>query len=204
MRLHLGPALAALLLAACLSTATGAVIIDQQYTPAVISDFQTIGGGGFPPGQSFTPTLTGLDFVVLNVVAQSGHGSTPPGDYVTEIRVGQGDSGVLLGTSDPVTLATDMPPTAIEFDFPSVVPLVPGTLFSIVARQVDLDDGSNFLVGFTFDAGYPSGSGFGGVPGDYDLYFQEGLRVTPEPTTLVLSAIGLIGLAFVARKRKRS
>src|ERR1700732_4277528 len=90
-----------------ISTAHAVQIVDQQYTPDPVPNHVNIDTvRGFLSGESFIPSLPGVDFVVLNIEAAGGHGSTPPGSYLVEIRQGQGDSGPLLGTSNPVLLPT--------------------------------------------------------------------------------------------------
>jgi len=185
------------------SVAQAGQIIDQQYTPDPVPNHVNIDTvRGFLSGQSFMPSLSGVDFVVLNIEAAGGHASTPPGNYLLEIRQGQGDSGPLLGTSNPVLLPTGLPPTNIEFDFSSVVPLMPGDLYSLVVNNADPGSGSNFLVGYSTAAGYSAGSGFGSATGDYDLYFQEGL-IVPEPATLGMLAAGFVGAGLMRCRRKR-
>jgi PEP-CTERM motif len=175
-------------------------IIDQSNTTALPSLFQSI--QTFTPiGQSFTPTLTSLDFFDVyteDFVLNNGMGAT------LEVEIFSGVLQTPLGTSLPTALPSNFAgPT--DFTFATPVPLVPGDLFS---AQVIVISGDNWGLGSGLGntggsaSTYPGGDQIlGGVlqPSN-DLWFQEG-TTTPEPSTLLLVGSALLGLlASQARK----
>jgi hypothetical protein len=172
----------------------GTFVYDQQSstdeTPA------NFGSGGdimhSPPGQSFTPALSALNFIRLNFDdgrTFDGFGATV---YVN-LRSGS-ITGTILGTSTPVA----MRPTfagVTNFLFATSIALTPGTTYFM--EVVQLDGGPwNIAVG---PYNYPGGIAFNGgtpTPGA-DLWFREGIYVVPEPASaslLVLSLAALVGL----------
>jgi hypothetical protein len=166
-------------------------LLDQTNTSFPFGDQLFQNAAAFAPmGQSFTPTLTSLNFV--NLLTQSGTGSSAP--FTLELNVRSGSiSGTALGTSQ---LTTVTPPqfaaVVTPFAFSGPVELVPGDLYVIEIVEISGEG----LIGSTDANNYPGGTQIlGGVAQpNNDLWFQEGIR-TPEPGVLLFLAVGLAGLA---------
>ncbi len=75
-------------------------------------------------GQSFTPTATNL--VAVDLIINTG---ATPTTYTLNIRSGS-ITGTIIGTSSTVIASTGDGPLE-HFDFPTIVPLIPGNLFVI-------------------------------------------------------------------------
>lgn len=165
-------------------------IIDQSNTSFVPALFQNI--QIFTPiGQSFTPSLTSLDFfdTFTEDFASNGTGAT------LEVEIFSGVLQNLLGTSLPTVLPSGFAgPT--DFTFSAPVPLVPGDLFSAQVIVTSGDDWGLASSGGAMST-YPGGDQIlQGVPQpNNDLWFQEGITTaTPEPSTLLLFGSCLLGV----------
>src|SRR5262249_14566731 len=147
--------LVALLVVAAAGQARAGQIIDQQNGPPPPGDASVSIPGGAPLGQSFTPSLTGIDFATFQIFDGAGVAGTD------QVEVRSGFNGPLLGTSASVALPAgtggfSLPGATIEFDFPSTIALTPGTLFSLMLVRVD--SSSNFAA-----IGQGTGTYAGGV-----------------------------------------
>jgi hypothetical protein len=202
--------LAALLVVAAAGQARADQIIDQQNGPPPGNASVSIPFGA-PLGQSFTPSLTGIDFATFQIF---DFGAGVAGTYQAEVR--SGINGPLLGTSASVALpagtggfSSDTGAT-IEFDFPSTIALTPGTTFSLMLVRVD--SSSNFAaIGQAGTGTYAGGAAITSPaipfpPGDF--FFSEGIIVAavPEPATIVsvLSGVALVGLGLALAKRRQA
>jgi hypothetical protein len=151
-----------------------------------------------PIGQSFTPTLTSLNFVNLLTDIQ---GSTAP--FTLEVNIRSGSiSGTILGMSQPTIVNPPSLFTLIvtPFTFSTPVTLVPGDFYVMEVVAVSGDT----LLTSTDTNNYANGTQIlGGLAQpNNDLWFQEGIS-TPEPGTLLLLATGLIGLLAAVLFRNR-
>jgi hypothetical protein len=176
-------------------------VVDQSNS--VANPWGTNGGGpGWAYyGQSFTPTLTGLDFVQFKLVGGNEDGS--PVSMVVDILSGvsgtNGMEGAVLATSAPVSVVSALDGYAIyTFNFASTVSLVPGQVY--VARVSSL--AGNFGIMLTASDVYAGGQYlFSTEPylytNFYDAIFAEGM--IPEPTTIAILAFGSL---LLARKKK--
>ncbi len=209
-KMFLATLLVSLVPMAIQSQARGGQIVDQQNSPPPPSAAGTFSSSiefFSPIGQSFTPSLSGLDFVS---VLMMDVGSPNAGTFVAEIH--QGTDGALLATSQQDTLPIGFGDGTrfgmdVDFNFSHRVALTPGDLYSFIIRDTNPGAGDNFFLSGTegFDS-YPRGQEieFGQVSTglNYDLFFREGITSVPEPASLLLLAIGAACAAAIARHRR--
>ncbi len=197
------------------------VVAQQQIFASVISTVdqqsQTLNTpfgnntGGALFGQSFTPTLSGLDAVEFDFTL-AGFNTT----IVARVVIRDGVSGLnglggnIIATSNSLSITTsqNLLPTH-HFDFSSTVALTPGNIY---VAQLELLSGDPSVLIIPFNNSNPYGGGqalmwqntaTGLANVDFD--FREGLHASavPEPTTLgIWGGLALAGL-LVARRRKR-
>jgi hypothetical protein len=175
----------------------GMLIYDQQ------SSTNTGFGGGLtkfnsyqPMGQSFTPTLSSVDFVQLQF-ADLNLNSLGAVAYVNLLE--NSITGTVLTTSSPVAMSDGFRGVTTFF-FPSPAAVVAGLTYyfqpvlqSGDAMQEILIDYYNYPGGTSFFFGAPS-------PDSTDLWFREGI-VVPEPASLSLLLMG-IGSLWLLRRTK--
>jgi len=139
-----------------------------------------------PIGQSFTPTLPGLDTVELwteDFAWDNGYGV----DLYVNIREGS-IYGPILGTSHPLSLPDNFQGVT-HFSFPALVSLKPGRAY---VMEVVVVDGDNWILRSNWSVASPGGPDtyprgnwiLNGqeFPGN-DLWFQEGLASTVPQST---------------------
>jgi hypothetical protein len=184
--------LAAMALAGSQFASAGA-IIDQQNTFT-----NSYFGPSSAPGQSFTPSLNGIDFATFSL-ATTGASST----LVVNLFSGAGYGGTLLGTTSQMLITNAYPDfETVQFNFSSTVALTAGSLYTL---QLDLVGGSDIYEQESASNSYSAGDEYGSV-GDvqtgYDLVFSEGINSSvPEPSTYVLLGSGAILLIGFKRLR---
>lgn len=177
-------------------------IYDQQSSTTAAN----AGGGGIlqgasPTGQSFTPTLTGLDFVQMafydNTVG-NGLGAS----LLVNVRSG-GITGTVLGTSEPIYMPDGFGRSTLNsevatFLFMTSVGLQPGTVYYLepVVQSGDLWGVSvweyNYSGGDAFYQGTPSPAA--------DFWFREG--AIPEPSAFAIILLGAGVTAWMRRNKK--
>ncbi len=145
-------------------------------------------------GQSFTPALSGIDFIRLEINDSSPTG-TVGSTWFLNLR---SDSihGTILGTTATVGLPGGFTGAA-NFFFPSTIPLTPGTSYWF---DVNSPDGAAWHVLATV-FNYPGGIAWENDmpnPGA-DYWFREGL-VVPEPSSATLLLLGGTALACLRRR----
>ena len=197
VRLARALALAAALLAARPAAAQPLAVIDQQ---------NTVGGSATIPisavGQLFTPTLTRIDAATFSLQADLG--------TALQLSLYSGPvGGTPLGTSGVIDAGTVGFQT-VRFDLLAPVTLTPGSVYTLFLRA---------LGGGDFEAQYSDANPYAGGVMIFsdgsaalgaDLVFAEGLATTgpgtlvPEPSTWALLGTGLLALAVVSRRRRRS
>jgi hypothetical protein len=180
------------------ASAQGTFLYDQQSSTS-----EGYGGYGGGPvfqtllpstGQSFTPTLSGINFTRLSISdgdPGDGLGST----WFLNLR-STGITGPILGTTASVYLPdgfTGHP----NFFFPNTIPLTPGTRYWF---DVNSPDGGAWNIVFAAFH-YPGGDGW--VRGNDDpaggYWFREGL-VVPEPSSAAMLFMAL-GSVWVFRRK---
>jgi len=147
-----------------------------------------------PLGQSFTPTLTSLNFV--NLLTENGSATVKVNIHLGSM------SGPVLGTSQPTVIPFSISPGVSSFRFSTSVTLIPGDVYVIEPFVVC----GNTLIGSTGINDYVGGDQIlgGATQANNDLWFQEGISV-PERGRWLLLGTGLLGLlAIVFLKNPRS
>ena len=144
-------------------------------------------------GQSFTPTLAGIDFIRLELNDASASGTLSSTWFLNL----HSDSihGPVLGTTATVVLPGGFTGAA-DFYFPSTIPLTPGTSYWF---DLNSPDGGNWhVIAGVFN--YPGGYGWAQDTAYLfsDYWFREGL-VVPEPSSVSLLLLG--GAAFISLRR---
>jgi hypothetical protein len=144
------------------------------------------------PSQSFTPTLTTIDFVRLYV--EYTIGGTPT---MSINLLANSPGGQLLASTTP--LAVKNSTGLVEFSFANPVSLTPGSTY--VLQPALQSSGDVHLNLFTQNV-YAGGTLFySGTAYPYDLWFQEGVIIPePSPTALLLIGGGVIFLVGKYRK----
>jgi hypothetical protein len=176
-------------------------VIDQQFGTTSGTGGTNIVNGS-PMGESFTPTLSGIDFATFRFT-DFGNQAGTFGTYVVQLHAGI--NGMLLGTSASVAIpagfgglfgASGAP---VEFDFSSTLPLTPGSTYSLILARTDAS--SQFGAIYT-GSGYAGGSFIsqGNASRATNLIFSEGINVTPVPAPPAVVLVGL-GAGCVALKR---
>ena len=184
-------------LAALTSEGQGTFVFDQQ--SSMDEGIPAFGSGPTiqqllaPYGQSFTPTLTSMGFIRLNLNDHNPGNGLGATLQVNIIR--DSISGAVISSSTPQVLA-DSAAGPVTFTFPTPVALTPGILYYF--RPIVLSGDAWGVEVSEFN--YPGGmSFFGGQPlpgGDY--WFREGV-IVPEPSSVVLI---LVGIAWVGVNRR--
>jgi hypothetical protein len=175
-----------------LASAQGTMIFDQQ------SSDEANGGSSFniiqnvqPTGQSFTPSLSGIGFVRLNLfdqVRSNGRGAT----IYVNLR-SDSITGPIVDSTAPVALPDNfgLPLNTgyVTFFFPANAALQPGITYFLQPVVQSGDSWGIFGSPFPYSGGnlYANGTPFSSA-----YWFQEGI-IVPEPSTcvLLLCAAGL-------------
>jgi hypothetical protein len=188
----------ALVLVALPVAGQGTLVVDQQSANRSDSHSSIAVAN---TGQSFTPTMSGIDFIQIAVADPS---SPPSADQVfVNLRSGS-ITGAIIGTTGPVDMpnSTNIGPGFFSTCFfPATVPLTPGVQYFF--QPVDtLNNNSVGIELGTFN--YSGGQMYSGSSTllDFDLWFTEGI-VVPEPGTVAVLALGSGMMAWHVRRRRR-
>jgi hypothetical protein len=195
---------AALLLIANMAFGQGTFVYDQQSSLNQILNFGagTVQQSG--PGQSFTPSLSSVEFIqLLTSDANPGNG---PGAELYLILRANSITGTIIGTSSPVEFTYGFSGLS-TFLFSTPVSVTPGTTYYFLPVVSVFTEGGAYgsdawRLGQN-DLNYPGGTMFvGGIasPG-FDFWFREGI-IVPEPSTALIGFMGL-GLLVWLRDKQR-
>jgi hypothetical protein len=172
-------------------------VYDQQSATNGIATFGSPIQPNQPIGQSFTPTLSSIDFVEL----EFGNSLPNKTNATIAVKIWSGSiGGTLLGSTDPVFIPSSFTDGSTNFSFSASVSLVPGTTYYLQPVILSggnnswtvLNDFYNYSGGAMIVQGAPQGGGL-------DLWFREGM-VVPEPSSMALLA--LFGAGYFAARRK--
>ena len=196
-----------LLLTCCMTTGANAqaMVPDQSLQPPAIIPGKTYHydstGATLTPetGQEFTPSLSGLDFVNVNLLPQS---VTNTGIFQIALHQDSITTPV-LALSDQV-LRSGGTGNNTHFMFSDTVPLTPGDTYVLEILQISGNSGwavevpgSAVVDGQTIDMNYSGGRLiYGGAPqATEDMVFQEGILI-PEPGASSLCLMGFFAFTL--------
>jgi len=148
-------------------------------------------------GQSFTPSLSSIDFIRLKFA--DGNTSDAGGATVYLNLHADSLTGALLGTTAPVSMPNNFAGTT-TFLFPASITLTPGTTYYFEPVLVP-GQGSWLINGGEY--GYPGGNFISnGQPSPMgDLWFREGV-IVPEPSSGALLLVA--ACVFWWKKARKS
>jgi hypothetical protein len=198
MKARLYFTLAAFFSASMCAKGQGTFVYDQQSSDESVLGEAVVGITSFqqPVGQSFTPTLSSVGFIRLQLLDPNPGNGLGTVLYMN-LRT-ESITGPILASSQFVSLpdGTPGPPSFIDFFF-GAPPVVPGITYYF---QPVIQSGDGLLAGrFIPNFNYPGGTEYiQGQPGNNDLWFREGI-VVPEPGTWALLVIGACCLAWRRR-----
>jgi hypothetical protein len=179
----------------------GTLIYDQS------SATNPVGGAGYPiqadqpMGQSFTPNLSSVGFVMLEFLDFPANGSSMA--YVN-LWVGAIGTGTLLSSTAPVFIPQGAFNYVTNFFFSTPVAVNPGTTYYL-QPEIQSGDVNGLCVIGAQVFNYPGGTAyFDGSPdiNNSDLWFREGVIDVPEPASPMLLFLG-IGLYLYARHKHK-
>jgi hypothetical protein len=190
--------------------------VDQGWVPPWGGGSGGLHIGFFGPlGQEFTPSLNGLNAVDL-FIEDWNYRLNAGAEFQVRIRNDE-ITGPIVGTSESVSLPDGFSGT-VKFEFPSLVPVLPGSRYVMELHPLQPLSGENnwgTASKFDLEGGYPGGAVIksGSRADQEDMVFMEGIIVDrdlwlketlfiPEPssTTLSLSvAVAAVLAQLVAR-----
>jgi len=184
-----------------LGNAQGTMIFDQQS-----SDESNGGSSGNiiqnvqPTGQSFTPSLSGIGFVRLNLFDQTRNHGTGAVVYVN-LR-SDSITGPIVDSTAPVALPDNfgLPLNTgfVTFFFSTEVPLQPGVKYYLQPVVQSGDLWGIFGGAFDYAGGELYAQGQSTTLSDY--WFREGI-IVPEPSMVALLLAGA-GIVVYARGKQ--
>jgi hypothetical protein len=173
----------------------GTLIVDQESTNLI--EGGAILQTGQPLGQSFTPTFSSIGFVTLDL--NDAGDLTQLGATVYINLRSNSITGPVLDSTTPVFMPNAFFGTT-NFFFSTFVALTPGVMYYL---EPIAEPGSDFWGWYGADASYTGGSEIyqGSPVPNHNLWFQEGIVIVPEPSTV---ALVLIGSGFALRCRRKN
>jgi hypothetical protein len=201
MKAHLTYLFMLLMPVSFLAHGQGTFVYDQQSSDESLPGEAIVGITSFqqPVGQSFTPSLTAVGFIrlqLLDGIPRNGIGAT----ILINLRTNS-ITGPIMASTVPVLVPDDPGNNTVNFTtffFSTPVSVTPGMFYYF---QPMIQSGDNFGVG-RFVPSYPGGTEYiNGLPGNSDLWFREGI-VVPEPLAVNLILLG-VGSFICLRKRQK-
>ena len=184
-------ALTSLLLTVQFTYGQGNLIYDQQSINLIE------GSASYQPfGQSFTPTLSSVGFIMLNLFDSDAFNNNGATIFVN-IR-SSSITGTILGSSSAIFLPGSFFGIA-NFSFSDPIAVNPGTTYYF---QPVIQSGDIFSA-YVTDGSYLGGTAYNNGlawPG-HNLWFQEGIIVVPEPSSAWLALLGSGAWLFIRRQR---
>jgi hypothetical protein len=182
--------------------AQGTFVYDQQSSTEAVPGEAALGiQANQPIGQSFTPSLSGVGFVRIELydINLNGVGAT------LRVDLHSGSiSGPVMASTQPVSLPDGFGQGVVggsfaDFIFSSPAVVAPGTTYYL---QPIVESGDVWAIGLTLPSDYPGGNAFiQGQPSINDLWFREGI-IVPEPSNIALALSGLACFAVLIRRRR--
>jgi hypothetical protein len=169
-------------------------IFDQQSINS-IEGGRSLQSSAQPMGQSFTPTLSSVGFVMLNLY--DGDALTNLGGTVAVNLRANSITGTILSSSLPVFIPDNFSGIT-NFLFSTPVAVTPGSIYCF---QPVIQSGNPGIGSYVTDTSYAGTAYSQGSPqGFAELWFREGI-VVPEPSAGLLAMFGGGVLAWRCRKR---
>jgi hypothetical protein len=168
-------------------------IVDQQSTNLME------GGAGIqfgqPIGQSFTPTFSSINFVQL-MLFDPNFFNTAGSTIFVNLR-SNSISGPIISSTSAIFFPDGFLGVS-NFQFSASIDLSPGMTYYLQPVIQSGDD----MAAFITDGSYAGGSEFyqGALVSSQNLWFQEGIIATPEPSSVALIVVGS-GLVVWYRRR---
>jgi hypothetical protein len=186
-----------LLLTVWFAHAQGIFVYDQQSTNLAegVASLQF----SQPMGQSFTPSLSAIEFVSLYLF--DGDFENALGGTVLVNLRSDSITGTILSSTAPVFIPDGFFGTT-NFSFNTTVAINPGTIYYL---EPVIQSGNPDIGSYITDASYTGGSEiYQGSPiSDRNLWFQEGIIAVPEPSSALLALFGSGAWFFIRRQRTR-
>src|ERR1035437_10238364 len=188
----------ALMLSALAACGQGTFIYDQS--SATTRSFS--GGapiqGQEPTGQSFTPALSSVGFVQLEL-SDFNPGNGVGATVYVNLRAGS-LTGTIMGSTDPVFMPDGFSYGVTNFFFAAPAAVNPGTVYYL-EPTLQSGDHWDIIIG---SYNYPGGTFFAnGLPNPnaFDVWFREG-SIVPEPPSGLLVLLGIAGVCAARRARR--
>ena len=170
-------------------------VVDQQSTN-LVEGAAALSSINQPMGQSFTPSLLSINFVTLRLF--DGDFSQTSGATVYVNLRANSIGGTILSSTAPVFLP-DMFFDKTNFLFATPIAITPGTTYFLQPVIQSGDEIGSYLT----DRSYTGGIAYeqGTASPFYNLWFQEGVIGTPEPSSSALVLLGGLAGLFLRHKR---
>lgn len=188
------PSSALFFAAVLIAQGQGTFFYDQQSATNGIATFGTSINQGQPIGQAFTPSLSAVGFVQLQLQNNFNLTNATIAVHLWADSLG----GTYLGSTEPIALPAGYFALATTFRFANQVAVTPGNTYYF-QPVIQLGGNNDWIVSLDYYS-YPGDYFFQGVaqPGGLQFWFREGV-VVPEPSALLLLGLGLGALLLFRR-----